>query len=664
MATTSILSDTQSMKRRRRHPIMDAHKMIPATVWIFILLFVIVVFLALLPATPTGTTTTTTSVAGVKETTTNHNNNNNKNNNKNKNHHKSAVEKLHDATSGLGRTLRKVVQTKREEFQHALAGLTTHDTTAGGGIGIGGNVMPHRLKALRDKHEVIGERLMAIQQGRETAEELLHRGGRSSQTFSLQDKQAHIHDLVQAKLLQKKKREKKKLKKINHNNNNKDDKGNDKDEENGNVVAKDPEQQIQEKLMKKQKLQQKIQKKMEQKFELLQLQQEDEGNFSDKRPMKMNEIITYLSNWIHYLHENLKMRQIQHSTLYELIWKTYHDITIQTLYPWDQEYIQRMPERRDDDDSIFLSLISYRDEHCFHTLYDAYAKAKHPELLFVGLIQQVCREDCRRSSTSTTSSTTTTTVEEVPPDDDCFQLFCDSDLGQKYCNNNNDEGNHHHVRVLDIKDSESLGPYMTKFMASKLWKGENWYMHLDLYNNNNNNNNIMTFVKHWDTLSINMLEKAPSKRPIISYSPSTTSSSKQEQQQEKPSRLCGSVFAKSDLENQIIQLEEEEEDGGSGNGSSSKKKKKDGEEEQEEEEYPLFASFIASGYFITNSRFLQEVCLFVALIIIIITVCVFNTHPPPPPPPSSSFDFLVFFLGLRFRLIPFYHGFLWVKRFS
>ena len=623
MATTSILSNTQSMKRRRRHPIMDAHKMIPATVWIFILLFVIVVFLALLPATPTGTTTTTTStttsVAGVKETTTNHNNNKNNNNkNNNKNHHKSAVEKLHDATSGLGRTLRKVVQTKREEFQHALAGLTTHDTTAGGiGIG-GGNVMPHRLKALRDKHEIIGEQLMEIQQGRETAEELLHRGGRSSQTFSLQDKQAHIHDLVQAKLLQKKKREKKKLKKINHKNNNKDG---DKDEENGsNVVAKDPEQQIQEKLSKKQKLKQKIQKKMEQKFELLQLQQEEEeGNLSDKPPMKMNEIITYLSNWIHYLHENLKMRQIQHSTLYELIWKTYHDITIQTLYPWDQEYIQRMPERRDDDDSIFLSLISYRDEHCFHTLYDAYAKAKHPELLFVGLIQQVCREDCRRSSTTTasTTSSTTTTVEEVPPDDDCFQLFCDSDLGQKYCNN--DEGNHH-VRVLDIKDSESLGPYMTKFMASKLWEGENWYMHLDLYNNNNNNNNnnIMTFVKHWDSLSIKMLEKAPSKRPIISHSPSTLSSKQQQ--------LCGSVFAKSDLENQIIQLEEEEDDDGGSSGSgSSSKKKEDGEEEQQEE-YPLFASFIASGYFITNSRFLQEVCFFfVVIIIIIIIVCVFNT---------------------------------------
>ena len=49
----------------------------------------------------------------------------------------------------------------------------------------------------------------------------------------------------------------------------------------------------------------------------------------------------------------------------------------------DRDYLQRMPERRDDG-SIFLSLASYRDENCLNTIRWAYEKAKNPENLYVG----------------------------------------------------------------------------------------------------------------------------------------------------------------------------------------------------------------------------------------------------------------------------------------
>lgn len=42
-----------------------------------------------------------------------------------------------------------------------------------------------------------------------------------------------------------------------------------------------------------------------------------------------------------------------------------------------------------DDDSIFVSIASYRDENCPKTLEEMYSKASRPDNLFVGLVQQV-----------------------------------------------------------------------------------------------------------------------------------------------------------------------------------------------------------------------------------------------------------------------------------
>ncbi|CAN0481522.1 unnamed protein product, partial [Laminaria digitata] len=42
-----------------------------------------------------------------------------------------------------------------------------------------------------------------------------------------------------------------------------------------------------------------------------------------------------------------------------------------------------------EDKSVFVSVASYRDENCPKTLEEMYSKAARPELLFVGLVQQV-----------------------------------------------------------------------------------------------------------------------------------------------------------------------------------------------------------------------------------------------------------------------------------
>lgn len=156
-------------------------------------------------------------------------------------------------------------------------------------------------------------------------------------------------------------------------------------------------------------------------------------------PMELHEIRTYLENWIHQLHDTLV--KAKHST-YQGIWQSYHDLTVKTLYPWDRQYLQRMPPRRDDG-SIFLSLATYRDENCFNTVSQAYAKAKNPDKLFIGLVQQNCHSECRSGILDKTGR-----VEDVEPDQDCYKAFCETPEGKKYC----DAGQ---VRLLDIDEVSS-----------------------------------------------------------------------------------------------------------------------------------------------------------------------------------------------------------------
>ena len=232
-----------------------------------------------------------------------------------------------------------------------------------------------------------------------------------------------------------------------------------------------------------------------------------------------------------------------------------------------RQYLRRMPPKRDDD-SMFVSVVSYRDEFCPETLQEAFLKAKHPEKLFVGLVQQNCQEGKCRSGVLEGGK-----VEDVGPDPDCFALFCASSIGTKYCSNGQ-------IRLLKMKETESLGPYMARFFASKLWMGEQWYMQIDSH---------ITFLQNWDALSIEMLKKAPSKKPVISHYPPPHTADLIKKSTVAAPRLCGPVFATSDLEAQIIRLE------GSYNYDSVQLNT------------PRFAPFVAAGYMVAPSDMLKDV---------------------------------------------------------
>ena len=226
-----------------------------------------------------------------------------------------------------------------------------------------------------------------------------------------------------------------------------------------------------------------------------------------------------------------------------------------------------MPPRREDG-NLFLSVVSYRDEFCSETLKLAFETAKHPEKIYIGLVQQNCAEGKCRSGILEGNK-----VEDVGPDPDCYLQFCSSSIGMKHC----DSGQ---IRVLKMKETESLGPYMARYFASKLWMGEQWYMQIDSH---------MTFLQDWDALSIEMLKAAPSEKPVISHYPPPHTANLGEKAKVAAPRLCGPVFATSDLEAQIIRLD------GSYNYDSVKL------------DVPRFAPFVAAGFLVTSSDILREV---------------------------------------------------------
>ena len=113
-----------------------------------------------------------------------------------------------------------------------------------------------------------------------------------------------------------------------------------------------------------------------------------------------------------------------------------------------------------------------------------------------------------------------------------------------------------------------------------MWYGEQWYMQTDAH---------MTFAQNWDQLSIDMLQRAPSKKPVLSHYPPSHMADLEGMADKPASRLCGPMFATSDLEAQIVRLE-----GGAVYDKTFS-------------EIPRFAPFTAAGYFVAHSDFLREV---------------------------------------------------------
>lgn len=127
-----------------------------------------------------------------------------------------------------------------------------------------------------------------------------------------------------------------------------------------------------------------------------------------------------------------------------------------------------------DENTIFVSLASYRDQECNNTLFDLFTKAKHPNRVFVGICQQ-----------------------NAPGDEDCITPRITPFLNR--------------IRILRMSHFDAQGPtYARALIEQELYNGELFYMQIDSH---------MLFVQDWDELCIHQLALCPSEKPILTTYP-------------------------------------------------------------------------------------------------------------------------------------------------
>ncbi|KAG7365045.1 glycosyltransferase GlcNAc [Nitzschia inconspicua] len=182
----------------------------------------------------------------------------------------------------------------------------------------------------------------------------------------------------------------------------------------------------------------------------------------------------------------------------EVIRRAYFRLAQEHLVPLDIAYQGRTIFDVRNDDSIFLSVASFREHLLADTLMSAFGSATHPEKLFLGVIVNNCfgldsNIPCRGSPRvvgQDQNGRDILEIEDGKPDINHIGTFCGNITFQKYC----EQGQ---VRVLYINETDALGPAVTRYYSSKLWGGETYYCQIDSH---------LKFANDWDQLYIQDLK--------------------------------------------------------------------------------------------------------------------------------------------------------------
>ena len=150
--------------------------------------------------------------------------------------------------------------------------------------------------------------------------------------------------------------------------------------------------------------------------------------------------------------------------------------------PEHQRAIDRGVKRQHDDDSIFVSIASFRDVQCPLTIESMFTTAKSPARIFMGVIQQ-----------------------NEPEDIDCIPAEYQNCTAGMFCPSDN-------IRVRKVLPTQAMGPTYGRFVSMLMYRGEKYFMMIDSHNR---------FATHWDQGYIDMLFQTPSKRTVLSHYPSS-----------------------------------------------------------------------------------------------------------------------------------------------
>jgi [Skp1-protein]-hydroxyproline N-acetylglucosaminyltransferase len=303
-------------------------------------------------------------------------------------------------------------------------------------------------------------------------------------------------------------------------------------------------------------------------------------------------IALVLSRFLDALRESnkrLASRGPPHRVQRDEVHESFARLAKESLAPLEDAYRDRLIFPVRDDDSIFVSLASFRDHLLGNTLVGAFDQARHPDRLFVGVVVQNCLgldpypgesgSQCRTGAQVVgkgPNGRDKTKVSDAPPDRNGVEEFCTSPNHKKYC----DSGQ---VRALYLHEDESLGPAMARYYASKLWGGESYFVQVDSH---------LEFYEGWDELYINELKATRSfpKSMLSSYPPGfyAEEGGMLKGEPSTGARLCTCEFSDNDVEDHIIRIN-------SGKGYNG------------DEEAPTQIPFVAAGFFFAPARFLLDV---------------------------------------------------------
>lgn len=153
------------------------------------------------------------------------------------------------------------------------------------------------------------------------------------------------------------------------------------------------------------------------------------------------------------------------------------------------------------DNTIFVSIASYRDSECPLTLDSLYSNADFPKNIYVGICQQ----------------------NDISQDVDC--------IPPKYKSNPN-------IKIMRIKSTEAKGPTYARYHCSTLYSGQKYYLQIDSHT---------VFVKGWDTIVLDMIRKLPEKSVLSYYPMAYDQMNAYKTQPNLVPRICRSFFNKRDM---------------------------------------------------------------------------------------------------------------------
>jgi hypothetical protein len=131
------------------------------------------------------------------------------------------------------------------------------------------------------------------------------------------------------------------------------------------------------------------------------------------------------------------------------------------------------------EETIFLMIASYRDFQCRETITSAFARADHPERLFIGAVDQT-----------------------VPGDIGCLDLEvpCSQDPSQPMCVHRDQ------ISVYHMDAQYATGPVTARHIGDRMYRGEYYVMQMDAH---------CQFVRHWDTKIIDQWKSTRNEMAVL-----------------------------------------------------------------------------------------------------------------------------------------------------